>query len=143
MTGRDFKLSFVIGAVDNVTYKVMEINERVAKLMKPFKEVGTAFGNLGRESGANLIGERLGAMGKAAGSLVGALADVGKTVGGIGLIAAGAFKFFVHGAYESLDAINDVQERTGVTATTFQGIQYAASKAGYELDNLEPILTKF
>lgn len=143
MTGKNFKLSFVIGAVDNVTYKVMEINERVAKLMKPFKEVGTAFKNLGREAGGNQMLSAISGIGKATGGLLSSIFDVTKTIGGMGLVAAGAFKFLVHGAYESLDAINDVSERTGVGTEMFQGIQFAAAKAGYSLDNLEPVLTKF
>lgn len=143
MSGREFRLSFVIGAVDNLTYKVMEINQRVAKLTKPFRDVGEAFANLGRESGASRIGEQITEVGKATGHLMSAFLDIGKVLGGVGLAAAGAFRYFVLGAGNSLQAINDISQQSGISTTVFQGIQYAAAKAGFELDDLGPIMNKF
>ena len=44
MAESKFPVSVVIGAVDNVTYKVMEINQRLEKLTAPLGKLKTAFG---------------------------------------------------------------------------------------------------
>lgn len=143
MAEKSFKLSFVISAVDNVTYKVMEINERIAKATKPVRDLGTAFGNLARESGLTGLAANVVKTGDAARNLGRAFMDVGKVIAGVGLTAAAAFKFIVKDSFDSIDAIADASERVGVTTTTFQGLQYSAAQAGFELQNLEPILTRF
>ena len=59
MAESKFPVTVVIGAVDNVTYKVMEINQKLERITKPLGQLKTAFGDLGRESGLNKLGQSL------------------------------------------------------------------------------------
>lgn len=143
MSGKNFKLSFVIGAVDNITYKVMAINEKMKTLSKPFKEVGTAFKTLANESGSGRLLSSVKAVGSAAGEVGAAFRRILSTAAGFGLAAAGAFKFLVLDSYKSIATINDLNDRLGFTTDTIQGLQFAAAKSGVDVDSMGQVLQKF
>jgi len=143
MAESKFPVSVVIGAVDNITYKIVEINDKIAKLTAPLKKLQTAFGDLGRESGIGKLGAafaNVGSKGAAVfGALKGAALGIAGVLAGVGL----AFHKIVMGAAESGDAIKQASDRLGIGTTAFQKFQFAASQSGVEADKVEGILTKF
>lgn len=56
-------VTVVIGAVDNVTYKVMAINEKLRKITAPIGKVQSAFSSLAEESGLGKLASNIGKVG--------------------------------------------------------------------------------
>lgn len=143
MGTQKFNISFIIGAVDNVTMKVMEINDKIQKSFAPFQKVGQAFGLLGAELGLNKIGKALGDVGEKGKAVFNELIAAGiKFAAVLGTVGA-AFRYVVMGAAQSANEIRDASERIGISTESFQTLQYAATQSGVELSKLEPVLTKF
>jgi len=139
MADKKSKFSIVIGAVDDISMKVMEINQKIAKALEPVKKLNSAFGLLGSELGVGKFGSALSAVKDKFG-------DVFKEAGKIGLAlgAAGAgFAFFVKGTADYADGIKDASDRLGVGTTKFQEWRYTAQQAGLDANDLEGVLTKF
>lgn len=143
MAESKFPVSVVIGAVDNVTYKVMEINQKLEKLTAPLGKLKTAFGDLGRESGLNKLGSAIGNVGTKGAALFGELKGAALGVVGVMATIGVAFNKLVLGAANSGEAIKDASDRLGIGTTAFQKWQFAASQSGIEADKVENILTKF
>ena len=139
MADKKSKFSIVIGAVDDISMKVMEINAKIQKALEPVKKLNSAFGLLGTELGVGKFGSAIGAVKDKFG-------DVMKEAGKIGLAlgAAGAgFAFFVKGTADYADGIKDASDRLGIGTTKFQEWRYAAQQSGIDANDLEGILTKF
>lgn len=85
MADKKNKFSIVIGAVDDISMKVMEINQKISKALEPVKKLNAAFGLLGNELGIGKFGSALSNVGSKFG-------DVFKEAGKVGLAlgAAGA-----------------------------------------------------
>lgn len=143
MANQKFNISFVIGAVDNVTLKVMQINERVQKAFAPFQKAGSALGLLGAELGLKKIGAALGNVGEKGKAVFDGFVSAGLRLAAVAGTVAAAFKYVVGGAAETANEIKDASERIGVSSQMFQTLQYAATQTGVGLQKLEPLLTKF
>jgi hypothetical protein len=143
MAENKFPVTVVIGAVDNVTYKVMEINQKLERITKPLGQLKTAFGDLGRESGLNKLGSAIGNVGTKGTALFKELGAAGLKVGAILATVGFAFAKIVKGAADSGDAIKDASDRLGVSTKFFQEFQFAASQTGVDMAKVEAGLTKF
>lgn len=143
MSNQKFNISFIIGAVDNVTMKVMEINDKIQKSFAPFQKVGQAFGLLGAELGLNKIGKALGDVGAKGKAVFDEFINAGLKLAAVLGTVGVAFRYIVMGAAQSANEIKDASERIGISTETFQTLQYAATQSGVEISKLEPVLTKF
>lgn len=143
MSTSKLPISVVISATDNVTVKVMEINQKLAKLTQPLNKLKDSFGLLGKEIGLDKLGSSLTNVGSKAGAFFGSMKSaavgVAATLATLGI----AFRSLVKGAADSADAIGDASKRLGVSTKFFQEFQYAAGQSGIEMDKVESILTKF
>lgn len=143
MAGQQFNISFVIGAVDNLSVKVMQIKEKVNRAFAPFQKVGQSFNFLGAELGFNKIGAALSNVGQKGTAAFAAFKEAGLILAGTLATVGGAFQFIVRGAGNTADELQDVSNRLGVSTDFFQTMQYAATQSGVSLQKLEPLLTKF
>lgn len=143
MAGQKFNISFVIGAVDNLTTKVMQINDRVNKATAPLGKAKDAFGLLGAELGVNKFGVALGNLGTKGQKVFDEFLSAGAKIAGLGVAIGGGLAYVVKGASDSADAISDASNRIGISRGLFQTLQYASTQSGVSLQKLEPILTKF
>lgn len=143
MANQKFNISFVIGAVDNVTLKVMQINERVQKAFAPFQKAGASLGLLGAELGLKKIGAALGNVGEKGKAVFDGFVSAGLRLAAVAGTVAAAFKYVVVGAANTADEIKDASDRIGISSKMFQTLQYAATQSGVRLQKLEPLLTKF
>lgn len=143
MAESKFPVSIVVNAVDNVSYKLIEINQKLEKITKPLGKLKTAFGDLGRESGLSKLGGALSNVGSKGSAFFKELGSAALKVAGIMATVGTAFKFLVKDAANSGDEILDASKRLGISAKAFQEFQFAASQSGIELENVEGILSKF
>lgn len=143
MADQKFNISFIIGAVDNVTATVAGINNKITKSFEPFQKIGKSFGNLGTQLGLGKISAALsevGQKGKAVfNEMIASTIKLTAVVGALGF----AFKEIVLGFANSAEEIQNVSDRLGISTRNFQVLQYAATQSGVSLKKLEPALTKF
>ena len=111
MAGQKFNISFVIGAVDNLTTKVMQINDRVNKATAPLGKAKDAFGLLGAELGVNKFGVALGNLGTKGQKVFDEFLSAGAKIAGLGVAIGGGLAYVVKGASDSADAISDASNR--------------------------------
>ena len=132
-------VELVISAVDEVTYKVMAINEKLKKFTDPINKLNTAFGDLARESGLSKVGERIGNVGSKFSSFVGEAAK------GLGIMAGLGYGFFrlVKGAADFGGALQDTSDRLGISTDSLQAWQYGAMQVGVSAEGVEKSLNKF
>lgn len=143
MATERFNISFVIGAVDNLTMKVMEINDRVQKTFAPYQKLGSSIKLLGLELGLGKIKGALSNVNEKGVAVFENLKSSMLRLAAVtGTVAAG-LRFLVVGASNTMDEIQDASNRIGVSTRLFQTLQYAATQSGVRLEKLEPILTKF
>lgn len=143
MADQKFNISFVIGAVDNVSLKVLKINDNINKAFEPFGKLGKSFSFLGAELGVNKLGDALKNVGAKGSNVLTEFNSAALRLGAaIGVVGAG-LNYFVRGAAETSEEINNVSQRLGVSRQMFQVLQYAATQSGVSLNKLEPTLTKF
>ncbi len=132
-------VEIVISAVDEVTYKVMAINEKLKKFSEPVNKLNTAFQDLGRESGITAIGEKLTDVGGKFQNFV--------TTAAKGLAVAGALGYGLFHLVESTamfaSEIGDTAERLGVSTKALQVWQFAAEQSGVRVEVVEKALNKF
>lgn len=134
-----FPVQVTISAVDEITYKVMEINEKIKKATEPLNKLKTAFADLGRESGLGKLGAAAGRVGS---NFKDFLGEAGKATAILGGLGYATFRL-VKGTSDYAGAIVDASERLGVSTDRFQEWQYAAEQAGVAGENVESILMKF
>jgi len=143
MAENKFPVSIVINAVDNVTIKAMEINEKLKKISEPITKLNQSFSLLGKETGLSKVADAAANVGKKGSAFFKELGASAVKLGAVVGVAAAGFKYFVLGATDALDTISDVSERVGVSTRMFQGLQYSARQSGLDIEQLEPALTKF
>jgi hypothetical protein len=142
VANQKFNISFVIGAVDNVSLKVMQINERVQKAFAPLQKLSSSFGFLGAELGLKKIGSALGDVGTKGKAVFDNFVSAGLKLAAVAGTIGAAFRYVAVGAANSADQIKEASERLGVSTGMFQTLQYAATQSGVRLEKLEPLLTK-
>lgn len=138
-SSKQFPVQVTISAVDEITYKVMEINEKLKKATEPLNKFKTAFSDLGRESGLGKLGAAAGQVGT---NFKNFLGEAGKATAILGGLGFATFRL-VKGTSDYSAAIVDASERLGISTSRFQEWQYAAEQAGMAGDQVEGILTKF
>lgn len=138
-TGKQFPVQIVIGAVDEITYKLMAINEKIKKVTDPLNKMGTAFKNLGAEMGIGKLGA---AMGNVAEKARGFGAELGKSLAVVGGLAYGLYKL-VTGTSDLASHIAEASDRIGISTDAFQAWNYQAVQSGLKTEELEGLLLKF
>lgn len=132
-------VEIVISAVDEVTYKVMAINEKLKKFSEPVNKLNTAFGDLSREAGLSQIGEKIMDVGGKFQNFVSTAAK--------GLAVAGALGYGIYSLVESTavfaSEIGDTAERLGVSTKALQVWQFAAEQSGVRAEVVEKSMNKF
>lgn len=123
--------TITIAAVDRATATVRKINQSMARITSPVRDLGQSLGNLGREVGLDKVGQSLGKVASSARSavsgvtsLVPALGVIGSaaTVAGIGALASNWGKLGAEIARTSAVL--------GVSTSDLQAYQAAARLAG-------------
>jgi len=139
MSDKKQKFSIVIGAVDEVTMKVMEINQKLQNALAPIKKLNESFGMLGQEIGAGKFGAAISSVGSKFNNVVN---EAGKVALALGAIAYGV-GYFVKGTADYADSIKDASDRLGISTKTLQEWRYSALQNGIVTSELDSILTKF
>lgn len=135
-------VTVVIGAIDNVTYKVMSINEKLKKVTAPVGRVKAAFSSLGEESGLGKLTKSLGKIGETGKEFFGTVADTILKVGAASVAAAGAVYGLVHTFADAGDEIAVVSSRLGLTTKSFQELAFAANQVNIPQEQFVGGLTK-
>ncbi len=132
-------VELVISAVDEVTYKVMAINEKLKRFTEPINKLNSAFGDLARESGLQKVGERVMNVSSKFNSFVTEAAK------GLGIMAGLGYGFFrlIKGSVDFGGAIQDTADRLEVSTNSLQVWQYAAQQVGVSAEGVEKSLNKF
>ena len=134
-----FSVNIVIGAVDEITYKVMAINEKLKKITEPMGKLKTAFSDLGRELGVGKFGQALMKTGEKWKQFTG---DLSRSLAVFGALGYGVFRA-ITGTSELASQIADAANRIGVSTDAFQAWNYQAVQAGLTTEDLEGSLIKF
>lgn len=141
--GKKLPISVVISAVDNVTYKVMAINEKLKRITAPVGKVRTAFQNLGTELGLQRLGQALGRAGKTGKEFFNDLSRSVMRVAAVGAAAGAAIYGITRSFATAGDEIKTVSERLGLSTTAFQELSYAASRADVDQQQFTNAMDKF
>jgi hypothetical protein len=136
-------ISVVISAVDNVTYKVMAINEKIKRITAPVGKVKEALSNLGDESGIGKLGKHLGEVGKTGKEFFSSLGDAMLKIGAVGVGAATAIYAVTHSFSEAGDEVATLSKRLGLSTDAYQELAYAANKAQVPQEEFNGAMTKF
>lgn len=140
--GKKLPISVVISAVDNITYKVMAINEKVKKITQPLSKVGQAFKLLGEEAGLGKLMKGLGKVGSTGREFFSELLGSMAKVGGVALGAGAA----IFGLAESFGSAGDdiamMSRRLGLSTDQFQEWSYAAKKANIDQETFNSSMSK-
>lgn len=142
MSDKKVPISVVISAVDNVTYKVMGINQKLEKVTKPIGKIGSALSTLSAESGFTGLMKGLGEIGSTGKELVGAVAESFAKLAGTALAAGTAIYETVHSFSESGDRVHTLSRRLGLTTDAYQELAYAANKAQVPQEEFDASMTK-
>lgn len=136
-------IAVVISAVDNVTYKVMAINEKIKRITAPVGKVGKAFSALGEEAGLGKFAKALGNVGSTGKEFFSSLGDALVKVGAVGLAAGGAIFELAHSFGQAGDDIAMMSRRLGMTTDSYQELAYAAKKANVPQEQFNGAMEKF
>jgi hypothetical protein len=142
-TDKKLPVTVVIGAVDNLTYKVMGISEKLKKITAPIGKVKSAFSVLGQESGITQLGENLAKVAKTGKEF---FSKMGETILKVGLAtfsAAAAVYGLVHSFSSAGDEIANTAQRLGLTTDSFQALAYAANQANVPQEEFTGAMSKF
>jgi hypothetical protein len=140
--GKKLPISVVISAVDNVTYRVMAINEKIKKITAPVAKVQAAFKTLGDEAGIGKLGKAIGKVGSTGKEFFGELAGAVMKIATVGLAAAGAIFGVVHSFSEAGDEVSTLAARLGLTTDAYQELSYAAKLADVDQETFNSSMQK-
>lgn len=140
--GKKLPISVVISAVDNVTYKVMAINEKIKRITAPVGKVQAAFKTLGDEAGLTKLGAQFGKIGSTGKDFFSELGGAMAKVTGIGIAAASAIYGVTSSFAHAGDDIAMMSRRLGLTTDQFQELSYAAKKANVDQETFNSSMGK-
>lgn len=141
--GKKLPIAVVISAVDNVTYKVMSINEKIKRITAPVGKVATAFKTLGDEAGLGKLASQLGKVGSTGRDFAGELSSALTKVAGVGIAAATAIYGVTSSFAHAGDDIDMMSRRLGLTTDQFQELSYAAKLANVDQETFNGAMGKF
>jgi hypothetical protein len=143
VTDKKVPVSVVISAVDNVTYRVMAINEKLKRITAPVGKVRAAFSLLGEEAGLGKLGKSLAEVGSTGRTFFKDLAGAMTKVTAVSAAVGGALYGIVHSFSEAGDNIGMVARRLGLTTDAYQELAYAANAANVPQEEFNQAMTKF
>ena len=156
MADKESTLAIVIRTVDQATAGIRAVNARIkgltnglAVLTAPAQLVGERLAALGKEAGIGKVIDGFKGVGEALGSTWGRIQAVGKvakTVVGtlLGVAGvAGAAVLAVKSLVDEFDDLGDKSEKLGVTNDFLASMRYAAEKSGATMEQLDGGLTAF
>lgn len=138
MAEKKVPLSIVIRTVDQATAKIQAINNRLAVLTKPIKDLEGASGDLRehfRLLGLDAVKGGFAGVGGAVKDLLGKVLLIGGAIGG----AVAAFSSLVG----SFDDLGDKAEALGTSADFLAQMRYAAERSGVSVEQLDGGLRSF
>jgi hypothetical protein len=140
--GKKLPISVVISAVDNVTYKVMGINEKIKRVTAPVGKVQAAFKTLGDEAGLGKLAKGLGKVGSTGKEFFGELFSSVAKLGALGAAAGGAIYGIASSFGNAGDDIAMMSRRLGLSTDQFQEWSYAAKKANIDQETFNSSMGK-
>lgn len=141
--GKQLPISIVINAVDNVTYRVMAINEKIKRITAPVAKVRTAFKTLGDEAGLGKLMTGLGKVASTGKEMFTEIAGAIFKVAAVGAAAAGSIFALTHAFAEAGDDVKMMAERLGLSTDAFQELSFAAKIANVDQETFNSSMTKF
>ena len=132
----------MISAVDNVTYRVMAINERIKRITAPVSKVRQAFSALGDEAGLGKFMTGLGKVGSTGKAFLSELSGAIFRIGAAGAAAAGTIWALTHSFANAGDDVKMMAERLGLTTDSFQELSFAAKIANVDQETFNSTMTK-
>jgi hypothetical protein len=141
--GRKLPISVVISAVDNVTYRVMAINEKLKRITAPVKKVRQAFSALGEEAGLGKLMTGLGKVASTGKEFFSELSSMVFRVGAAGFAAAGGIFALTRSFADAGDDVKKMSERLGLTTDAYQELAFAAKMANVDQETFDSSMSKF
>src|ERR1041385_5379718 len=114
--GKQFPVQIVIGAVDEITMKVMAINEKIKKITEPRSKIGGAFKTLSDELGLGKVGSAISDVGSHAKDFA---KDLGESLAVLAAFGYASFRLIKDTA-DWADQIGEASERLGISTKAFQ-----------------------
>lgn len=141
--GKKLPVSIVVSAVDNVTYKVMAINEKIKRITAPVAKVRQAFGMLGDELGLGKLAKNLGKVSSTGKALFNEMGEAAFKIGALAAGAAASVFAVVKGFSHAGDEVSTVAQRLGLTTNAYQELAYAAELADVDQETFNGSMQKF
>lgn len=141
--GKKLPISIVITAVDNVTYKVMGINEKLKRITAPVNKVKAAFAALGEEAGLGKLAKSIGKASTAGKELFSEFTGQVTRVAAAGAVAAASIFAITKSFATAGDEVATISQRLGLTTTAYQELRYAASRADVDQEMFNASMDKF
>lgn len=123
MADKKYPLSIIIRAVDKASVPIRGMAARLKSLQKatePFRKVGGAFGNVGKEAFA--LGAKFAAMAS---------------------VAAFALFRIVRGAVDAGDKLGEMADRVGLSVDAYASLQHAAAQADVDQEAFNGAMDQF
>lgn len=139
----DFPLKTTIRGVDAVTEVVQRINRRINSILAPARNLGSAFGRFGNESGLVKFGARLGDVGGRIGGFSRRLLGGAAAVTGLaGALSVAGLVRFARDTADYADEMLKAAKVTGIGSTALQGLAFAADQSNVSRESLVKGLEK-
>ncbi len=135
MAGKEAQLSIVLKTVDNATAGIRAINERIARITAPVRQLGAGLAGLAKEAGLPQLVDGFRGVGGAIQGLLGKVAVIGGVVAG----AVIGMKSLV----DEFDDLGDKAERLGVHVDFLAQLRFAAERSGASVEALDAGLQSF
>jgi TP901 family phage tail tape measure protein len=135
-------INIVIGAVDNVSLKVLAINEKLKRVTAPMKALGSSVSLLAKESGASELAKGLGEAGKQSRELMHGIADFGLKAAATIAAVSGSILEIGKSFGESGENIALTSKQLGITTDSYQELGYAAKMSGVDQEGFDQAMRK-
>jgi phage-related protein len=135
MAEKHSTLSIVLRTVDKATAGIRAVNERIARLTAPVRQLSEGLSGMAKDAGLPQLVDGFKGVGGAAKGLLKTLLGVG----GLAVAAGLGLKALV----DDFDDLGDKAEQLGVSVNFLAQMRYAAERSGAEVGQLDDGLKSF
>jgi hypothetical protein len=139
----EFPLSLVIKAVDKATAPLREINKRMQAFTAPVRKLNNSVKALSDEAGVPRLMKSFKGVGSAVGNVGKEAAALGLKIAGIGAAAAVGFYAIVRSSVDAGDKLGEMAQRVGLSVDAYAQLQFAAAQADVEQEAFNSSMDKF
>lgn len=141
--GTEYPLKIRIGVVDKATAGLRAINAKFASLTKPVRDLNNKFKALSDEAGVPRLMKTFRGVGSAVGNVASEAMSLGLKLAGMATAATVGFYTIVRGAVDAGDKLGEMAQRVGLTVDAYAQIQYAAAQADVEQEAFNSAMDQF